>query len=131
MATIISHKSVRQVAKRLVEIPGPIWTPSQFIAGERYVLRQFNYPKDMLQRIDESVPANKKEMDPLVANLKKHNANQKPGQFASAWVGAGTKPKKAGTNNFSQDGIARLIQRDPAGAIGLMRDLALGGRSVD
>ncbi len=69
-------------------IPEPVYTPSQFIAGERYLLRKFNYQGDMLIHITEKAPADVKEMEKLFKGLKVQQKSTPPGKPWTAWIGA-------------------------------------------
>ncbi|KAL8758142.1 MAG: hypothetical protein Q9184_004010, partial [Pyrenodesmia sp. 2 TL-2023] len=71
-----------------MEIPEPVYTPSQFIAGERYLLRKFNYKGDMLLHIEEKAPANIEKMDKLVKDMAKQRKLTPPGRPWTAWIGA-------------------------------------------
>lgn len=90
--TISSTKSLQQLDK-LVNIPPPILTPSELIAGERYLLRHFGYRGDFLDGIAEKAPVDVVEMTKLIKTMESQKANIKPGQFFSAWVGGGQKPQ--------------------------------------
>jgi len=89
---ISSSKSLQQLDK-LVNIPPPILTPSELIAGERYLLRHFGYQGDFLDGIEEKAPVDIEEMRKLIKTMETQKANSKPGQFFSAWVGGGQKPQ--------------------------------------
>lgn len=90
--TIYSSKSLQQLDK-LVNIPPPILTPSEFIAGERYLLRHFCYQGDLLDGIAEKAPVDVVEMRKLIKSMESQKANLKPGKSYSAWIGGGQKPQ--------------------------------------
>ncbi|KAI4205612.1 MAG: hypothetical protein LQ346_001396 [Caloplaca aetnensis] len=69
-------------------IPEPVYTPSQFIAGERHLLRRFNYKGDMLLHIEENAPADVKEMDKLFKGMEVQQKSTPPGKPWTAWIGA-------------------------------------------
>ncbi|KAL8907167.1 MAG: hypothetical protein Q9207_001589 [Kuettlingeria erythrocarpa] len=82
----------------LMVIPKPVYSPSQFIAGERYLLRKFNYKGDMLLHIEEKAPADVKEMEKLFKGMKLQQKSTLPGKPWTAWIGAA-------------DGDARVFRR--------------------
>ena len=87
IGTIYSADSLKQLNKPL-EVPPPVLKPSEFIAGERYLLRHFRYQGDMLEGIGEKKPVDMKEMRKVIRNMETQKANVKPGKCYSAWVGA-------------------------------------------
>lgn len=88
--TIYSTKSLQQLDK-LVNIPPPVLTPSEFIAGERYLLRHFGYQGDLLDGIEEKAPVNMAEMMKIIKQTESQKARMKPGQFFSSWIGGGQR----------------------------------------
>lgn len=86
--TIYSTKSLQQLDK-LVNIPPPVLKPSEFIAGERYLLRHFGYQGDLLDGIEEKAPVNMAEMTRIIKQTESEKARMKPGQFFSSWIGGG------------------------------------------
>ena len=59
-----------QLSNEPFEVRAPTFSPSEFIADERYVLRKFGYQGDMLDHIKESTKADRKSMDEVFDALQ-------------------------------------------------------------
>ena len=81
--------------ERPILLPEKVVLPSQFIAGERYLLKRQGYTGDMLDGIAESKPADLKKMEKAAKSHDKPiAAKQKSlgGGSSMTWVGAGHRP---------------------------------------
>ena len=62
-----------------ITIPLPPTSPSDTIAGERYVLQELGYQGDYLPAIKEERPLNSEEMGKLTQEVEKYKATVSPG----------------------------------------------------
>ncbi|KAL8825682.1 MAG: hypothetical protein Q9170_007701 [Blastenia crenularia] len=76
---------------QFMEIPDPIYAPSEYIAGERYLLRKFNYPGDMLPQITESKPTDIAEWEKTFKSLEAQKSSHPAGKPWAVWIGANDK----------------------------------------
>lgn len=73
---------------QFTEVPDPSTRRPEYIAGERYLLRKFNYKGDMLPQIEEKKPADIKEMEKMFKNLEVQKNSVPAGEPWCAWVGS-------------------------------------------
>lgn len=92
VGTIFTDDLLSRLGEPLQVPPAEI-PPSDTIAGERYLLGQLDYKGDYLLAIEESLPANKKEMKSSLKKIKEHKAQLAPGTPLRAWVSGAGKPR--------------------------------------
>ena len=79
-----------------LELEPPAYTKSEFINGERYLLRQWGYQGDMLEHIEGSKPVDMEEMDRVQKDIAQQQVQAKflKADTSIKWIGGGDKPNK-------------------------------------
>ena len=70
------------------EYSPPTFVPSDTIANERYLLRHFGYPGDLLEEIEETAQVDLERMDRVIQDITEHRmAQDSKGTVHSVWIG--------------------------------------------
>ena len=77
-----------------LKLEPPTYTKSEFINGERYLLRQYGYQGDMLEHIEGTKPVDMEEMACVQKDIAQQAAQAKLLQADTSikWIGGGGKP---------------------------------------
>lgn len=78
IGSIFSDESLSRLNEPL-QLAKPIMNPSEYIAGERYLLRHFLYQGDYLTAIEDKSPVNLEEIAKLMEGMREQKAKLPPG----------------------------------------------------
>lgn len=89
-----------------LDLEPPTYSKSEFINGERYLLRQCGYQGDMLEHIEGSKPVDMEEMNRIQRMLDQQMAQAKlqKADTSIKWIGGGGKP-----NDYRPHGVGSAI----------------------